>query len=62
MKTSDELRAQLMQIKQTLQDLEAFNKAHLEHNLLDEIRRLRVDIMMTATNYFIKMLEEISKT
>ena len=58
MKTNHELREQLMQMKQTLKALEAFNKAHLEHNLFDEVRRLRVDIMMNSANYFINMLEE----
>ena len=58
MKTNHELKEQLMQMKQTLQDLEAFNKAHLQHNIFDEIRSLRVKIMMDATNYFINMLEE----
>ena len=58
MKTNPELREQLMQMKQTLKDLEAFNKAHLEHNLFDDVRRLRVDIMINSTNYFINMLEE----
>ena len=58
MKTNHELREQLMQMKQTLKDLEAFNKAHLEHNLFDEVRRLRVHIMMDATNYFINLIEE----
>lgn len=58
MKTTHELRAQLMQMKQTLQDLKAYNEAHLEYNLFDELKRLRMDIMMHATNYFIKQLDE----
>ena len=58
MKTNHELREQLMQMKQTLKDLEAFNRAHLEHNVFDEVRRLRVDIMMNGANYFINLIEE----
>ena len=58
MKKNHELREQLMQMKQTLKAQEAFNKANLEHNLFDEVRRLRVDIMMHWANYFIKLIEE----
>ena len=58
MKTNHELKAKLMQMKQTLKDLEAFNKANLEHNIFDEVRSLRVKIMMDATNYFINLIEE----
>ncbi len=59
MTTKHELLEQLMQMKRTLEVLKSLCKEHPDNSLIDEVRKLRIDIMNNGANYFIDMIEEM---